>query len=143
MRTRILCIVLSALAITVHDAAAQCRAADSVGTKILRVMTRIATGADLSDWQMRQIVQIPQVTASQVKLVTSKQVCKNILPVYNANTVVKDAATGQVVSTPSTQIYVVQIGNVYAALDRGNDIGGYATFVVVDGQYRLLGVSGL
>jgi hypothetical protein len=126
-----------------HAQASACRAADSTSALFVRELTRIATGTDVSSQRMREVGRIPQVSANQVSFVTNKTVCSKALPVFNANSQVKSASTGQTISTPSTQVYVVQVGSVYAVMDRGKQFGEYTTMVVMDKTYHLLANTGL
>lgn len=140
---RILAGVLAVLALLGPEAQAQCRPADSTSTFFVRELTRITTGTQPADQRMREIAKIPQVSANQVSLITNKTVCSKALSVYNSNTQLKSATTGQTISTPSTQIYVVQVGSVYAALDPTKHFGEYTMLVVMTKTYGLLANTGL
>jgi hypothetical protein len=134
---------LVAAAVLAGDGRAQCRAADSTSAFLVRELTRIATGTDPANQRMREIAKIPQVGANQVAYVTSKTACTKALPVFNASTEPQSTTTGQTITTPSTQLYVVQVGSVYAAADPAKRFGEYTMLVVMSKTYKLLASTGL
>lgn len=139
----ILGVALAALALLGADASAQCRTADSTSTFLVRELTRVATGTDAASQRMREIAKIPQVPANRVTYITNKSVCSKALPVFNTNTELKSTTTGQTITTPSTQIYVVQVGSVYAAVDPTKRFGEYTMVAVMSKTYGLLASTGL
>jgi len=92
---------------------------------------------------MREIAHIPRTASDRITYVQDEAICRRALPVYNAETGVTSLTTGKPISKPSTQLYVVQVDTVYAALDPQQTFGEYALLVVMDQRYRHLASTGL
>jgi hypothetical protein len=121
------------------QASSACRPADAASARMLRWLTHIVTGTDPASVAQRTQMALPQVSASQISLVTDKTVCSKVLNVYKANVVNADASGAAVQS--SGKLYVFKIGTIYTATDPGQLLGEFGIWVTVDGRYTLLGSS--
>ena len=146
MTRRLHCLTLALTALLVMPAFLQgqassaCRPADATSARMLRYLANVVTKTDSATKVQRQQLRLPQVSASQVSLVTDKTVCSKVLNVYKANVVNRDDATGAIVPS-SGKLYVFKVGTVYTAVDPAQDLGEFSNWVTVDSRYTLLGFS--
>ncbi|HLQ23610.1 MAG TPA: hypothetical protein VK132_10410 [Gemmatimonadales bacterium] len=115
-----------------------CRPADAVSAGLVADLQRIASGTDSTNAGLRSLLQIPQVATSQVTYVTNKTTCNKALTPYNTATHATDANTGAEVDPPSGQLYVVQVGTVYAVWDPVKMVGEYRSYVTLDSKFKVL-----
>ena len=121
--------------------ASPCRPPDAVSNDLVRELTAIAAAADPTGDQLRLDMALPKVSADSVRFVTDDTVCARLVPVYNANTRSFDSRTGVEVSTPTGQLYVVEVGGVYVAWDPGAMMGEFRRVLTVDRTGRVLANS--
>ena len=129
-------------ALTFHETplvgqSSACRPADSVSADMVAEINAIATGTEAIHAQLRQDMQIPRVSASQVTYVTDKTVCNKIRAAYDANTREFDATTGAETSSPSGKLYVVKAGSIYVAWDPNKMTGEFRRYITLDKRYSL------
>jgi hypothetical protein len=122
------------------QASSACRPADATSDRFMRYIVQVVTRADPAYTVQRTQMALPQVSASQVSLVTDKTVCSKVLNVYKANVVNRDHATGTIIPS-SGKLYVFKVGSVYTAVDPAQNLGEFSIWVTVDGRYTLLGSS--
>lgn len=122
------------------QASSACRPADATSARMIRYLTNVATGTDSASLAQRTQMRLPQVSGSQISLVTDKTVCSKVLNVYKANVVNRDDATGTIVPS-SGKLYVFKVGTIYTATDPAQNLGEFAIWVTMDGRYTLLGSS--
>jgi hypothetical protein len=117
-----------------------CHAPDANSTRLVQLVTRMATGTDALSMRQRTLLKIPQVSASQVSYVTDSKSCSKAFRPYNANT--EQSNSSGVPIQPSGQLYVVKAGTTYVAMDPAKSNGHYMTLVTLDKNFKFL-ASGL
>jgi hypothetical protein len=123
------------------QASSACRAADATSTEMLQWLRTVVVGTDPASIAQRTQMGLPQLSASQVSLVTDKTVCSKVLTTYKTRAIVKSASTGAVIPS-SGKLYVFKVGTVYTATDPTlSSAGGPHIWVSVDGRYAILGSS--
>jgi hypothetical protein len=109
-----------------------CRPPDAISQRIVNRLKRYSTATSGDNKTVRDSLRLPN-TAS-VTVVTSEPVCKKANPAYQASLV----GTGHGFSG---QVYVIQVGTVYAVFDPiyhwGPDAGIY-TVIIFDSHWRQL-----
>ena len=113
-----------------------CFSADSAADVIAWIRA-VATHTDQASAQQRTLMRLPHVRESDVAYVADERICQSVLGEYNKYSGTRDATTG-VESPPSRQVYVVQVGAVYAVTDPTKTYGGVLIWVTTDYRFRML-----
>jgi hypothetical protein len=121
------------------QASSACRAADATSNQMLQWLRSVVVGTDPASVAQRTQMGLPQVSVSQISLVTDKTVCSKVLNVYKTRGIVTSATTGA--TKPSSgKLYVFKVGTVYTATDPALTTG-LLIWVSMDGRYNILGSS--
>jgi hypothetical protein len=92
-------------------AQAVCRPADQTSDDLIKELGQFSSATAGDNKIVRDSLRIPLVPAANLTLITSETVCKKARTTYQST-------LGGLGGTPfSGQVYVVQIGTVYAVLD--------------------------
>jgi hypothetical protein len=105
--------------------------------RFLEYFRAIATGEDSGHVQRRREIALPALTAKEISLVGDQSVCAGLMPLYEAETEMRDANTGSVIAG-SGQLYVLRAGPVYLATDSRKKMGEWGLLVVFDEMRRVL-----
>lgn len=109
-----------------------CRPPDAISQRIIDHLKRYSTATTGDNKTVRDSLHLP--ATSSVAVITSEAVCKKANPAYQAAL----AGTGHGFSG---QVYVLQVGTVYAVFDPvyhwGPDAGIY-TVIIFDSRWRQL-----
>jgi hypothetical protein len=111
-----------------------CRAADSTSAALILELGRYSSATSGDDKAMRDTLRLPLTSASDVVLVTKETTCQK------ANTAYQTAVNGSGGTGLSGRVYVVKVGNVYAALDPTYNAGepGSWTVIILDARFKEL-----
>lgn len=123
--------------LTLRAQSSECRPADATSARMVVWLKNVVTGTDPASIAQRTQMGLPQVSASQVTLVTNKTVCSKVLSAYKGYAQNEDATTHALIPS-SGQLYVFQVGSVYTATDPAHNVGEYSIWVSMDSRYRVL-----
>jgi hypothetical protein len=115
-----------------------CRSSDSTSIRMVEWVTNVVTGTDSGSVRQRTQMKLPNVAASKIAYVTDTKVCTKLLSPYNANSALTDS--GAPVS-PSGNLYVIKVGNVYVASDPAKHWGDFMLLMTLDSKFRFLARS--
>lgn len=114
-----------------------CRAADTTSAALRLDIGRISSATSGGDRVVRDSLKLPLVPTNQIAVVTSGTVCTKALRAYQSYW------SGRGGTAFSSQMYVLQIGGVYAAYDpvyRYRAGGDYPIVLFLDSHFRPLSV---
>jgi hypothetical protein len=110
---------------------ATCRPADDLVVDMLTAVRTMVTSTDSVIMAARQRQGLPAVPTSQVSYVTDNSVCAKAEKTYTSN------LTGTT-ATPSLQVYVIKVGNVYVVWDPVQVAGEFTTAMTVNNSYKFV-----
>jgi len=96
------CIALPSRQVAIAEAAPTCRSSDSTSAHLEAVLKRIVSSTDAASVSLRAALQLPQMSQSDVSLVTQSQTCGKAA-------VGLDGAQGS--ANPNRIMYVFKLGN--------------------------------
>ena len=113
-----------------------CLSAESAADVLVWIRA-VATHTDQGSAEQRALMRLPHVRESDVTYVADERICQGVLGEYNKYSGTRNATTGAA-SPPSRQVYVVQVGTVYAVTDPTKTYGGFLIWLTTDHLFRML-----
>jgi len=110
-----------------------CRPADATTSAVIAGLRRIVSNNDTSVVATRTQMQLPTVPISSVVLVTDNAICSKVAQAYNA---ALPSRTPPI--SPSSSVYVVQVGSVYVVHDSAQVSGEWTFSMTVSNKYKVL-----
>jgi hypothetical protein len=107
----------------------QCKAADSISTRVNGSISDLLLSTDSGDVAMRDTVGINGVQPSQVALVTDGRICSRLASEL-------DHLAG--VNNSGRVIYAFSVGKTFAALDPAIRAGEWVQLIFYDNHYKFL-----
>ena len=112
-------------------AGATCRPSDEQVSYALSALRKLVTSTDTAVVAARQRRGLPAVASSQVSYVLDNSVCSKAEKAYTPAVVGGSA-------TPSLQVYVFKVGNVYQIWDPVQRAGEFTIAMTLSGSYKVL-----
>ena len=140
LNSKIASLVLCLVALSTNAAAqrgggggpsATCRSANEVVTYTLSALRNLVAATDSAAIKSRQLSGLPAVAPSQVSYVTDNSVCAKAEKAYTSA-----ITTGA--ATPSLQVYVFKVGNVYQVWDPVQRAGEFTVAMTLNNSYKLV-----
>jgi hypothetical protein len=110
---------------------ATCRPADEFVTYTLSALKNLVTATDSAAIKSRQLRGLPAVAPSQVSYITDNSVCAKAEKAYTS-------AITPAGATPSLQVYVFRVGNVYQIWDPVQRAGEFTIAMTLNNSYKLV-----
>jgi hypothetical protein len=112
-------------------ASATCRPADELVTYTLSGLRNLVAATDSAAIKSRQLTGLPAVAPSQVSYVIDNSVCSKAEKAYTS-------AITSAGATPSLQVYVFKVGNVYQIWDPVQRAGEFTIAMTLNNSYKLV-----
>jgi hypothetical protein len=128
MRRILLLITILLFAASVVRAQSSCLPGDDNALKFRGFLRALVTSTDTVRISLRATLGLP-ARETKVAIVTTDRICNNVAQGYNT-----------VHKTPNVvrRLYVVSVGNFYAAKDPGHPSGGWWPTVSFDSKYKFV-----
>jgi len=128
-----LALALTALAWNSLEAqsSSTCRSLDADGLRFRSYVRQLVTTTDGSRIQLRTSLGLSAMDSAQVTLVTDNATCARAAQGIN---------TAQGTANLARQLYVVKVGQLFAAQDPGNPSGEWWPTVTLDRKFKAIGV---
>jgi hypothetical protein len=110
---------------------ATCRAPNPDTVLEVTSYQNVVTSTDTAAASFRQRQKLPVVAVSQVSYVTDDAICAKVEAPYSA------ALSGNG-NTPSLQVHVIKVGDVYVVWDPVQRLGEFQIIMTVSKQYKVL-----
>ena len=129
MRRILLLITILVFAAPVVRAQSTCLPSDDNALKFRGFLRALVTSTDTARISLRATLGLPAMDSTKVAIVTTNRICNNVAQGYNT-----------VQKTPNVvrRLYVVSVGNFYAAKDPGHPAGEWWPTVSFDSKYKFV-----
>lgn len=112
---------------------ATCRPSNQAVEFTLAALQRLVTSTDTVLVASRHRRQLPAVAASQVSYVTDDAICAKAEKPYTAAVPAKTPPV-----TPSLQVYVFKVGNVYVIWDPVQTVGEFTNAMTLSNNFKVI-----
>lgn len=137
MKLLVISFIFLAVSVVVPKAGAQsCKSADQTSAVVTSEIRQIVTTSN----RVRDSLQLPLVSASQVVLVTDTLICSRVREALDSMIV---ATTPDAINLGPRPIYTIRIGTYYAAINPGSQFSEFLPVFFFNALFAYLSVLAL